>query len=75
MGRFLEARAKGQTGEAIRHLIGMQAKTARVVRDDAEEDIPIEQVVAGDVIVVRPGEKSPGRRAHPRRPFGRSTNP
>lgn len=59
LGRYLEARAKGQTGEAIRRLIGLQAKTARVVRGDAEVDIPIEQVVAGDVVMVRPGEKVP----------------
>jgi len=58
-GRLLELRARGRTTDAIRHLIGLQAKTARVVRDGAEEDIPIEQVRVGDVIVVRPGEKVP----------------
>jgi len=59
LGRFLEARAKGQTGEAIRRLMGMRAKTARVVRDGQEVDVPIEQVAIGDVVVVRPGEKVP----------------
>lgn len=59
LGRLLEAIAKGGTGEAIRKLIGLQAKTARVVRDGAEMDIPIEQVQLDDVVVVRPGEKVP----------------
>ncbi len=59
LGRLLEAIAKGGTGEAIRKLIGLQAKTARVVRDGKEEDIPIEQVQLGDIIIVRPGEKVP----------------
>ena len=59
MGRLLEARAKGQTSEAIKKLIGLQAKTARVVRDGREEDIPVEQVAIGDRVVVRPGEKIP----------------
>jgi P-type Cu+ transporter len=59
LGRYLEARAKGQTSEAIKKLIGMQAKTARVMRDGKELDLPIEQVVIGDVIRVRPGEKIP----------------
>lgn len=59
VGRLLEARAKGQTSEAIKKLIGMQAKTARVVREGGEVDIPVEDVVAGDTVVVRPGEKIP----------------
>lgn len=59
LGRFLEARAKGQTSEAIKKLIGMQAKTARVVRQDRESDIPVEEVVVGDIVIVRPGEKVP----------------
>ncbi|MEE8354158.1 MAG: heavy metal translocating P-type ATPase, partial [Dehalococcoidales bacterium] len=59
LGRFLETRAKGQTSEAIKKLMGMQAKTARVVRDGQEADIPIEDVIVGDFIVVRPGEKVP----------------
>jgi Cu+-exporting ATPase len=59
LGRLFEARAKAGTGEAIRKLIGMQARTARVVREGIEADIPIEEVVAGDLVVVRPGEKVP----------------
>lgn len=58
-GRLLEARAKGQTGAAIRALIGLQPKTARVLRDGAEVDVPVEAVVVGDLILVRPGEKVP----------------
>ena len=59
LGRFFEARAKGQTSEAIKKLIGMQAKTARIVKNSKEVDIPIEQVIIGNVIRVRPGEKIP----------------
>lgn len=59
LGRLLEARAKGQTSEAIRKLMGLRAKTARVVRDGQEVDIPVEEVRVGDVVVVRPGEKVP----------------
>jgi Cu+-exporting ATPase len=59
LGRLLEAIAKGGTGEAIRKLIGLQARTARVVRNGEEEDIPIEQVQLGDIVIVRPGEKVP----------------
>jgi Cu+-exporting ATPase len=59
LGRLFEARAKAGTGAAIRKLIGLQARTARVVRDGAEADIPVEDVVAGDVVIVRPGEKIP----------------
>ena len=59
LGKLLEARAKGQTGEAIRKLMGLKPKTARVVRDGAEIDVPIEQVRVGDVVVVRPGERIP----------------
>jgi P-type Cu+ transporter len=59
LGRLLENRAKGQTSEAIRKLMGLQAKTARVIRDGREVDIPIAEVVLGDVILVRPGEKIP----------------
>ncbi len=59
LGRYFEAKAKGQTSEAIKKLIGMQAKTARVVRDGKEVDIPIEQVIIGDIVRVRPGEKIP----------------
>jgi Cu+-exporting ATPase len=59
LGRLLEARAKGQTSEAIKKLIGLQAKTARVVRNGQEMDIPVEEVSIGDFVVVRPGEKVP----------------
>ena len=57
LGKVLEARAKGRTSEAIKKLMGLRAKTARVVRGGVEIDIPIEEVVVGDPIVVRPGEK------------------
>ncbi len=59
LGRYLEARAKLGTGEAIKKLIGLQAKTARVIRDGKEIDISIEEVKVGDSIRVRPGEKIP----------------
>ncbi|MBE9100509.1 heavy metal translocating P-type ATPase [Vacuolonema iberomarrocanum] len=59
LGNLLENRAKGQTSEAIRKLMGLQAKTARVIRNHQEVDIPITDVVEGDVILVRPGEKVP----------------
>jgi len=59
LGLALEVKARGRSSEAIRKLIGLQAKTARVVRDDRELDVPIEAVVAGDLVVVRPGEKIP----------------
>ncbi|WP_424358829.1 heavy metal translocating P-type ATPase [Methanocella sp. MCL-LM] len=59
LGRLLEARAKGQTSEAIRRLKGLQAKTARVERDGKTGDIPVEDVQVGDIVVVRPGEKIP----------------
>ena len=59
LGRMLEARAKGQTGAAIRKLVGLQAKTARVVRDGLEIEIETEAVVPGDIVIVRPGEKIP----------------
>jgi len=58
-GRVLEARAKGQTSEAIKKLIGLQPKTARVIGDAGEKDIPIEEVQVGDIIIVKPGEKIP----------------
>src|SRR5438876_5120993 len=59
LGKYLEARATGQTDEAIKKLIGLQARTAHVMRDGREIELPIEQVVAGDELVVRPGEKIP----------------
>ncbi len=57
LGRLLEARAKGRTSQAIQRLMGMKPKTARVIREGVERDIPIDQVVKDDWIVVRPGEK------------------
>lgn len=59
LGKWLEKRAKGQTSDAIKKLMGLAAKTARVIRDGETLDIPIDQVVTGDVILVRPGEKIP----------------
>lgn len=59
LGRLLEAIAKGQTGEAIRKLMGLRAKTARVIRNKKEMDILIEEVIVGDIVIVRPGEKIP----------------
>ncbi|TVR72359.1 MAG: copper-translocating P-type ATPase [Sphaerobacteraceae bacterium] len=59
MGRWMEARAKKQTSSAIKALAGLQARTARVIRDGVEQDIPIESVQAGDHVRVRPGEKVP----------------
>jgi Cu+-exporting ATPase len=59
LGRLLEARARGKTSEAIRKIMGMQAKTARVLRDGREFDIPVEEVLVGELILVRPGEKVP----------------
>ncbi len=59
LGRYFEARAKAGTSEAIKKLIGLQAKTARVVKNGKETDVPISEVVVGDIIRVRPGEKIP----------------
>jgi Cu+-exporting ATPase len=59
LGRLLEAIAKGQTSEAIKRLMGLRAKTARVLRGDAEIDVPVDEVIVGDIVVVRPGEKIP----------------
>ncbi|MEW6552713.1 MAG: heavy metal translocating P-type ATPase [Actinomycetota bacterium] len=59
LGRFLEARAKGRTSEAIRRLMDLQARTARVLRDGRELDIEVDEVRVGDIVVVRPGEKIP----------------
>ncbi|MBI1963512.1 MAG: copper-translocating P-type ATPase, partial [Candidatus Rokubacteria bacterium] len=59
LGLAMELRAKGRTSEAIRKLIGLQAKTARVLRDGKEVDLPVEEVLVGDTVVVRPGEKIP----------------
>ncbi len=59
LGKLLEAKAKSKTGTAIKKLIGLQAKTAKVVRNGVERDIPIESVMVGDIVIVRPGEKIP----------------
>jgi Cu+-exporting ATPase len=59
LGKLLEARAKGRTSEAIKKLMGLRPKTARVVRDGTEVDVLVESVVLGDVVVVRPGERLP----------------
>jgi Cu+-exporting ATPase len=59
LGKYMEARAKGKTGEAIKKLMGLAPKTAGVIRGDAETEILIEEVVVGDIIIVRPGEKMP----------------
>jgi len=59
LGRYFEARARGKTSEAVKKLIGLAPKTARVIRGGAEADIPLESVAVGDRVVVRPGEKIP----------------
>ena len=59
LGKWFEARAKGQTSDAVRALLGLRAETARVVRDGQESEVPIEDVAVGDVVRVRPGEKVP----------------
>ena len=59
LGLALEIKAKGRTSKAIKKLIGLQAKIARVIRDGKESDIPVEEVIVNDIIVVRPGEKIP----------------
>ena len=59
LGKFLEARAKGRTSEAIKKLMGMRAKTAHVVRAGLETEVPVDEVRVGDVVLVRPGEKIP----------------
>jgi P-type Cu+ transporter len=59
LGKFLEARAKGRTSEAIKKLMGLRAKTARVIRDGVETEVPADDVRVGDIVVVKPGEKIP----------------
>jgi Cu+-exporting ATPase len=59
LGKLLEVKAKGETSAAIKELMGLQPKTARVIRDGAEEDVPIEAVVVDDLVLVRPGERIP----------------
>ena len=60
LGKYLEARAKGQTNNALKKLIGLQARTAHLIRNGNEIELPIEQVQVGDELVVRPGEEDPG---------------
>ena len=59
LGKYLEARAKGRTSEAIKKLMGLRAKTARIVRDGLEVEVPVDEVRVGDVVIVKPGEKIP----------------
>lgn len=59
LGKWLEVRTKGKTSDAIKKLMGLQAKTARVIRNNATLDIPVGEVVHGDIVIVRPGEKIP----------------
>ncbi|MCK5398087.1 MAG: cation-translocating P-type ATPase, partial [Thermoplasmata archaeon] len=59
LGRFLEARAKGKTSQAIKTLIGLQVKTAIVIRNSQELNLPIEEVIVGDIILVKPGQNIP----------------
>ena len=58
-GRFLEARTRGKTSEAVKKLVKLQAKTARVIRGGKEQEIPIEDVKVGDIVLIKPGEKIP----------------
>jgi Cu+-exporting ATPase len=59
LGKMLEAKATGRTSDAIRRLMNLQARTARIIRDGGELDVPVEEVQVGDLVVVRPGEKIP----------------
>ncbi|MFX0113829.1 MAG: heavy metal translocating P-type ATPase [Candidatus Hodarchaeota archaeon] len=59
LGKYMEAIAKGRTSEAIKRLLGLKAKTARVVRNDKELEIDVDEVLVGDIVIVRPGEKIP----------------
>jgi len=59
LGKLFEAKAKGRSSEAIKKLMGLQAKTAIVIRDGIEKEVPLEEVVSGDIILVKPGEKIP----------------
>ena len=59
VGKYLEAKAKGRTSEAIKKLMGLRAKTARILRDGTEMEIPADEVIVGDIVIVRPGEKMP----------------
>ncbi len=57
LGKFLEARAKGRTSDAIKKLMGLRARTARIIRSGAEQEVPVDEVAVGDLVLVRPGEK------------------
>ncbi len=59
LGKYLEARAKGRTSEAIKKLMSLRARTARIIREGVESEVPIDEVRAGDLVLVRPGEKIP----------------
>ena len=59
LGKYLEARAKGRTSEAIKKLMGLRARTARIMRDGSEMEVPVDEVRVGDMVLVRPGEKIP----------------
>ena len=59
LGKFLEARAKGRTSEAIKKLMGLRAKVARIIREGVETEVPVDEVRVGDLVLVRPGEKIP----------------
>ena len=59
LGKLLDAIAKGRTSEAIRKIMGLQAKVARIIRNSQEMEVPIEEVIVGDIVMVRPGEKIP----------------
>ena len=61
LGRLIENRAKAGTGQAIRELLGLQPRTARVIRDGTETEVPIDDVIVGDEVVIRPGDSSPCR--------------
>ena len=59
LGKYLEARAKGRTSEAIKKLMSLRAKTAHIIREGVEADVPVDEVLVGDLVLVRPGEKIP----------------
>src|SRR5262249_11540258 len=59
VGQWLEARARGRTGDALRRLLALQARTARVLREGSEREVALEDVAVGDVVVIRPGERIP----------------
>jgi Cu+-exporting ATPase len=59
LGKYLEARAKGRTSDAIKKLMSLQAKTARIIRDGKDQEVPVDEVIVGDIVIMRPGEKIP----------------